>query len=947
MEEKNERSQKIIDKIKSIKNLSPSNREIFLKKRISDENNDKISYNNYHNNNNISKMPLSPFNGNKKSTSTEKESFKEKAKNKSKEKEKYGAINKSKNLTPLIHKYKKKNLYDHNNYEAIRNFDETNDKKNKLYENQREPSFLKKFIAKIKDNGTGEGKISVDKNGGKSTDINNYSFRQNSNQKERDEDENFALNQQKNNSFNNKKLNNTAENEENKKEMKNKDNSQNINYDNNSIIIDNKINIFLNEFPQQNSEKDNIYKKGSRKYINHKQRNKNKNRSVEFRKKGAHLPNINIISNINSSGHNPKSYISTEENNNYNTSKMKTEENDYYSNDVKKEIILSNKHKLPKLSLVSKQIKQNNNNSMTERSQKNSNNNDILLCILCEKKCKKPLMCPKCHKVCCHECLQKKKKKNKFCSFCNKYLRDISEYIEIKNINNKRNIKNKKVKDIKEDSLNKKLGHYSNKKSLKEKIPSFGEKNISEKKKSKIQISINPNKNEIEENTKMNDNSAHNVRNNKCLSDKMKKEKIKQNESIDINEFNTNNKYPEPIENKKENKKIIFDNINQEQNKEANEEEVKENKEYENNDKNEEKTVDNINEIEIIKENNCSIHNKKIKYYCFQCDKDYCEECMINHANTHNLIDYCYINYNKFKELLSEKNEINNRNNVLQNYINDFEQKIKNYTLEKDIFISEINKIANNYINNLESQINEINDSLKKIKEEQNKLIEKNNLLNDYFNITYKLNIEKIKDNNISEEFPSNIKKIELDNIDYSNQISKIIKDKNCFQFNYLTSDIIKDIPISNNNNLILFSKLNFDINNINNFLNDLKNKNNEDINNEINSDNESIELKNIIFDNKNLTNSIFSIKNWNNKALIHANICLNKNLENDKYYFINNISCFLLISNNEINNYCQLEKKMISNGNLCLYDMIDWEKFNIFNYSNLCFKLILFNHNK
>ena len=134
----------------------------------------------------------------------------------------------------------------------------------------------------------------------------------------------------------------------------------------------------------------------------------------------------------------------------------------------------------------------------------------------------------------------------------------------------------------------------------------------------------------------MNDNNEHNVRNNKCLSDKMKKEKIKQNESIDINEFNTDNKNHDIIENKKENKKTIFDNINQEQNKETNEEEVKENKEYENNDKNEEKnnneekTVDNINEIEIKKENNCSTHNKEIKYYCFQCDKDYCEECMFN-----------------------------------------------------------------------------------------------------------------------------------------------------------------------------------------------------------------------------------------------------------------------------------------------------------------------------
>ena len=970
MEDKNERNQKIIDKIKSIKNISPSNKELF-KKKISDEANDKISYNNYpFKTQNISKVSFSPFNHNKKSISTEKELFRGKQKNKSKDKEKNrtknNSTNKSKNLTPLIHKYKKKNFYDiyHNN-EVVR--DESIDKKNKLYENQRKPSFLKKYIAQIKDNGTGERKVSVDKLGRENEDINNYSFRKNSKQNdsfknlienyknlrpnieenngkketekinEQDKEEKILLNQLKNRSFNKKKVINIIENEENKKErksfIKNKNNPQNINYEKNSIIIDNKINIFVNDFPQKNFEDRKIYKKMSPNFENQKKRNKGKNRSVEIRKKKALLPDVNIISNSNPSNNIPNSNVSTEGNN---TLKGKTEDSNCYSIYVNKEIILSKKQKIPKLTLNSKQIKTNinNNNSMTERSRNSINNN--VLCILCGKKSKKPLMCPKCHKVCCEQCIKNKKKKNKFCSFCNNYLRDISQYIEIKNINNKRIIKNKKAKEVKEDSLYKISGQYSNNKPLNQKTPSFKEKNISDKKnkKTRKQIKTDSEKYVNEENNE--DKNLYNDRKNKYHTD-IKKEKIKENESIDINEFDTyNNQFSKTSESKKENNEnaeAIIDNSNQEKNGEE-----------ENNYNNTEKMENNINQNEIEINNNCLIHNnKEINYYCFQCDKDYCEECMLNHSNEHNLIDYSYIDKIKFKELLSEKNDISKRNSILQNYINDFEQKIKNYNLEKDLFISEINKIANNYINNIESQINEIKTILEKVKAEQNSIIEKNKLLNEYFNMVYKLNIEKINDKTISGDFPENFEKIELDNADYSKQVPKNIKDKNCFKFNYFTSEPIKDFTINNNSNTILFSNLNFDIDNINNFLNDLKSENKNNINN---SNDESIELKNFMLEDEYLTNNIFSIKNWNNKALIHTNIYLNQNIESNNY-FINNVSCFLLISNNEINNYCQLEKKFISKGNLCLYDLVDWEKFNIFNYRNLCFKIILFNHNK
>ena len=95
-------------------------------------------------------------------------------------------------------------------------------------------------------------------------------------------------------------------------------------------------------------------------------------------------------------------------------------------------------------------------------------------------------------------------------------------------------------------------------------------------------------------------------------------------------------------------------------------------------------------------------------------------------------------------------------------------------------------------------------------------------------------------------------------------------------------------------------------------------------------------------------TVNAFSIKNYNNGALIQVNMDLKKvgGKLNDNVNY-NNIKCYLSISNNEIKNYLELSKKMFYDGFLCLYDLLPWDKFNIFGYSNLSFKILIFNHYK
>ena len=158
-----------------------------------------------------------------------------------------------------------------------------------------------------------------------------------------------------------------------------------------------------------------------------------KNKSVEQRNKKI---NISIDPFTNSSVNNYNSNIHTEDN---------------YNTETNKENNLLKKKKTPKFPICSKFEK---HNIKLEKNPEDNNNENDLICLICKKTCKKPLMCPNCHKLCCEQCIKNKKKKSKFCSYCNYYLFDASKYIEIKNANNYKKNLNKKEKEITEESKN-------------------------------------------------------------------------------------------------------------------------------------------------------------------------------------------------------------------------------------------------------------------------------------------------------------------------------------------------------------------------------------------------------------------------------------------------------------------------------------------------------------
>ena len=654
---------------------------------------------------------------------------------------------------------------------------------------------------------------------------------------------------------------------------------------------------------------------------------------------------------------------------------------------------------MPKLNINSK-VNNRENNSSDIRS----NNWDNNICLLCNKKSKKLLMCPKCHKVCCEKCIKNKKKKNKFCSFCNYFLNDITKYTILNN--NRNSIQKNKTLKNEENSPHKILGH--SKRQMKANIfsqpknrisieenPSFRQRNDSYKRNEKTKKIIKHRySGEKNIHSQKNENDEDDIKENKNIRrtyDNRKTEelfKTKKFYETYIDGHRSKTQYQSSIYNKSKGEDIEDFDPND---KKENNNKLRSSKPNKTKDTNEEKTdennlnIDNNKNDKVIEDNNkisnenlnndnndnmqdkeeihkevCLEHINKLNFYCIQCNKEFCDECINNHMNGHNLIKYSNIDYNKFKNLLTQKNENDNKNTKLQNHLNDFTQRIKSYKLEKDIIISEINKIISSYINNIDLKIQEINEMMEKIKNEQNKIIENNNIINEQLALFYKLNLKETDKAINNEELFKDVNMNKIAKIGdlgyYSNEIQRINENKDFMKFNYFTSQIMQDIPFNNNGNTILSSKLYFNEENFNDFIYNLKynNKNNKNnINNNNVDDNpygiDLDELKEFIFkDESNINSDLFAIRNWKNKALIQINIDLNMNSENeDNDTFYNNINCFLLISNKDLNNYCELNQKLFSKGNLCLYVIIPWEQFNIFNYEHLCFKVIIFNHNK
>ena len=139
------------------------------------------------------------------------------------------------------------------------------------------------------------------------------------------------------------------------------------------------------------------------------------------------------------------------------------------------------------------------------------------------------------------------------------------------------------------------------------------------------------------------------------------------------------------------------------------------------------------NNMNVIEQNNnaqnidiCPIHNYKIEYYCIQCDKYFCSNCLVffgkeikKHEN-HLIIPISKINNLNLKEAFDEYKKLSITNNILDNNIDLCKVKLRENQIKKGEIANFLDLIRDLYIQKIEenSKTNDIplfSEELKKI----------------------------------------------------------------------------------------------------------------------------------------------------------------------------------------------------------------------------------------
>ena len=131
---------------------------------------------------------------------------------------------------------------------------------------------------------------------------------------------------------------------------------------------------------------------------------------------------------------------------------------------------------------------------------------------------------------------------------------------------------------------------------------------------------------------------------------------------------------------------------------------------------------DNDNNDNKEDENICLKHNKIYEYYCTNCNKNYCSQCLVFFDENskihkdHIVISIQKIKDNNIKELMNEYKKIDKTRNTIQDLINLVKLKIREIEIEKIQKINFLDIITKDIKNNFQSQLT----NLKKVSKNLN-----------------------------------------------------------------------------------------------------------------------------------------------------------------------------------------------------------------------------------
>jgi len=153
-------------------------------------------------------------------------------------------------------------------------------------------------------------------------------------------------------------------------------------------------------------------------------------------------------------------------------------------------------------------------------------------------------------------------------------------------------------------------------------------------------------------------------------------------------------------------------------------------------------------------------HEEKICYFCIDCQRYFCNKCLLNYQYMNKHKNHRIVNYLRYVQLKLPKlkKELKNKYNNIEWYISRCNKYIENYETEKKLFLEQIDSLKQIYINQINEYINKIRQMITMMNKYKSDILMKEEEIDKFFK--FELFRDKI------------------------NQIENITELKNKFEFN-------------------------------------------------------------------------------------------------------------------------------------------------------------------
>lgn len=391
---------------------------------------------------------------------------------------------------------------------------------------------------------------------------------------------------------------------------------------------------------------------------------------------------------------------------------------------------------------------------------------DSLHCFICLNELKEPLVCPRCSRMCCEQCVISYIRKSKYnnlvarvpitdrfkCGICRSQI-SIKEMIKLKSLGDISMVFEKlgklNEKHIKEkDSLTQLLSNEeSNRKKDKNKLKESEE--LVKKLKSQLDNKEKVNK-ELQKQNKERENNDKNTEDRKLIQKLME-------------ELEQKNKQYKELENKHKDKENQINQIKGEnellKSKILNMEDISSIHENSNlmieldNDLaglNPGNNRINNNLSNNKYEKNCPLHNYDIlRHYCVDCNKGFCGTCFFlldGEKEKHK--GHRFVNYQNLQaiEIDSIKKSLEENSGLIKSYMKECENYLSSYDEELKNGLEFIEKIKEKFKERIDNNINSVKNTITQLKNQEDKILEKEKKIEVFFN-----ELDKEKYNTLAE----------------------------------------------------------------------------------------------------------------------------------------------------------------------------------------------------